>query len=249
MTTSTGKLAAAMTPDTGTKVPTLRLRQGMVQSITVVYEDEAASQSSGYLVDITLAGDEDVVISDVSTVSDYVPQVGDTVWVLVNDVDLIAMDRAGPVGPSVFSNAARGYVEGRGSIPYSASSADPNLIEFDTAGGPIVTALIPETGWFLMGVSAVLEPVANVGGGSTEGLVAMSVTIAPLENPGRNRPTIVAEMSAALAYHGPPGSQLCASRVHLGAGLFPGWYQFAPRWGAGPTSGAMQFREIWVLPL
>ena len=250
--TNPGQLAAAINGEQTTKTPTLRLRQGTVQAVFKVQlsaPGDPQVETSGYLVDLTLAGDGSVIVPGVNTLSNYVPQVGDSVWVLVNDVDLLVLDKVPAAGASVFSNVVRSYVPGRGSIFTSGNAANPNNVTFGQVGGPSLSVDISESGFFMMGMSAVIEPVADADGAFNEGLVAMSVTITPLENPDGNRPTIVAEMAAALVYQGPVGSQLCASRVHLGAGLYPGPYSFAARWGAGPSFGAMERRELWVLPL
>jgi hypothetical protein len=249
-----GKTATAIQGESATDVPKLRLRQATVSAVTMQpLEGYDTVQTTGYLVDLILAGDEEAILPEVMTLSNYIPHVGDACWCLVNDTDIVAVDRVSG-GPSLFSNTARVFTEGSGTIQQGRGEPDlsPDALDFTTtAGGLGTTAMISESGVWMMGFSAVLAPNWADFTGATESIAAMSVTTVKQSaaEVGGIDYVIPAESLVSWMIQGPDGAQFMASYIFLGAGLDPGQHAFTPQFASTPGVSAMKWRELWVIPL
>lgn len=142
------------------KAPTLELRQGTISAVNV----------PSARVDVALGGDE-TAIPGVAHLSNYRPKVGDTCWCLGNGPDLLVLDRAAALGPSVISDA------GNALVSASESRSATSYGDLATVG-PSLTTTISPSGRALVQVSCFVSIFASGGGGFMGCAVSGASTVA-----------------------------------------------------------------------
>lgn len=211
-----GRLAAALTnKNSKSKAPAYALQKGVVTDIN--YSDGTVS--------VLYRGK---TVDNIPSNSNYVPQIGDTVWMDVNGNSTPRItDRAGFVGPSVFSNVEVASVAASESL---TTTTYTDLATF----GPSVTTTIGPSGTALVTVSANILTPSNSTGASMAAEVSGASSVAASD--GRSLMT---------------DGSMNASRTALLTGLTPGVNTFTAKyrsWNSGDT-GTFSNRIIWVVPL
>lgn len=211
--------ARAMRKDRPVKGPSPELRQGLVTDV-----DIAAGRCT-----IRLGG-SDVDVPGVKHLSNYRPQVDDSCWILVNQYDLLVLDRTTNLGPSVISNTKKNTVleeDNTTSTNWSYFTQGPNITDIS----------VSPSGRLLLQVSAFIRPLY------TTGVAYMSVVL----NHREFEYVILPDDTSALAIEGGNAS---ASKVILFTGLPPGMYTASTVYRSNDGTGmAARNRHVWALPL
>jgi hypothetical protein len=239
----------------GIGTPDLNLRYGTVVNWSKV---------SG-LVDLQLV-DEGLILYDVERLSNYIPTVGDQVWVLVAGPDMIVLDRTANGGPSLFAQVATGY--GGDTIQVlngfdlvSALNDDtmewqfaPRLVaaqvaatQYGAFGASVGSQdiYIGPSGMCMIGVSAYMQAVADADNAFLNGTGMVSFSIRALSGAY----TVPPHPIFGVSYSGAVPSGASVGTVHLGGGLDPGPHLFQLWQAAVGCYFGFGYRWIWVMPL
>lgn len=209
----------------GLTAPGLNLRFG-----TVVNYDPITM-----LIDIQQY-DGGLILEGCTHFSNYIPTIGDVVYVLVFGPELIVMDRLadGGTGPSMFTNAAYGSGDStlRSNADYAAAG-DVNNIVFDipppfvfaghfedTIVGPenIGPVNIGVSGQIILAVSCYMQMGADGNGANATGTGYCS----PWLTPTNNAYDVPPEVAFSCVYTGATGTGAMVSNLTIVQGFDPG---------------------------
>lgn len=226
------------------------------------------SKNSG-LVDITLA-DDSLVLFDVERLSNYIPAVGDDVWVLVSGPDMVVLDRTANSGPSLFSQVAWGYggpdikvingfdnqsvmteLNGTAFTWMGPITPAQSNIRYTTIGTSVYAigdsnVYIGPSGMCITGVGGYIQPVQDADGSSVSGTGQISVRII---KPGAGGYTVPPHPLWGVTYTGPVETGAALGNVFLGGGLDEGPHNFALLQASVNCYVAYGHQWIWVVPL
>lgn len=223
MATDPDRTSRAIKGDESVKSPTLEMRMGEVKAVDV---------AKGRL-DITLGGGDEVIPS-VSHMSNYRASINDVVWVLANGPDLLVMDRAPALGPSVMAHAGSAYVaaeETRTATTYG------DLVTV----GPSINLPISPSGRSFIQVSAVFNSSSASGG------AAMSFEVRRKSD----NAVVTASSDERALYQLAAGANrwISASRIVLVDGLAGGEYIVTAKYRSMGGTARFSRRWVWTLPL
>lgn len=226
------RTARTIKGDEPVRSPTLERRQGKIVAVDV----------ANAKVDLTLGGDT-VVIPGVSHISNYRPQVDDTVWVDVNGPDLLALDRIGALGPSVIDTAASAEVT-TAQTRTSTSYGDLSTV------GPSVQVSVSPSGRLLVQVFAWVEAIVD-GSAAVGGAMGIALSGANTLSASDSEALIIfLDLICGVAIAG--NTTVGASKTAFLSGLNPGLTTITAKYrsiGTGGDPVEFGLRQLWALPL
>lgn len=215
-TRTADRTAIVLKGEQRTKSYTLERRVGQVTDV-----DPATGK-----VTVTIGGDP-TPIENISTDSNYVPQVNDVVNIDVKGQEISVPGKVGG-SPSVFSGAATSQVNTQQS---TTSGSYANL----TTVGPAVTVTVSASGIVMLGFSCLMTATNASDGGRA------SISI--------NGSTPDDAHSIEHFASNADGSST-VSRTMLLTGLTPGSNNFSMKYKTtGTNAQNFENRDLWVLPL
>jgi len=216
--------ARAIRKDKPVKVAPLERRQGVVTAVNV----------AGGTCTIIL-GDSGTEIPDVIHLSNYVPQVNDTVSVLVQGSDMYVLDRTSNLGPSVISTVQQQSVLTEDFTTSTLYEALPN-------GPGLSGVIVGPSGRMLVQISSLAYSQQS------NTLALCGVRLIHTEFDFTVDPMAVT--SQIVYSYSSAGLGVAASKVNMYQGLPPGEYTMSMMF-ASSSGNACYFsnRHIWAMPL
>lgn len=203
--------------------PTLELRLGEVKALDLPSDK----------LSVTIGGGDEVV-NAVAHMSNYKAEVNDTVWMLSNGPDLLALDRAPQRGPSI---AAWFFFTDVAAEETTTSSAYGNLATI----GPEIALRISPSGRALVMVSAVTSCSSSTGG------AAMSFQVMRRSN---SEIVLPADDSRALSQWKFGANKFFgATRVAMVENLEPDEYIATAKYRSFGGTAKFSYRAIESMPL
>lgn len=239
------------------RTPDINLRYGKVVSY----------DPNSQLADVTIGGDT-LILEDVEHLSNYLPTVGDDVWILVSGPNTIILDRTEYFGPSTWSqwgwggdtdSTIRNLNDFQRSVDVLKEPTG-NLISWNSQPTPAIWAYsqgltisqggslwvnVGQSGVIVIGVSAYITPVADAGGTLTAGTGMCSVMM----EPASKKYIVYPHPAFGVTYSGAVGTGARLSTIKLGGGLDPGPHRFSLQYAALDCYMGYALRSLWVLPL
>jgi hypothetical protein len=217
------RTSRAIAGEKSVDAPTLELRLGEVMAIDL--ENDKLS--------VTIGGGDEVVTA-VNHLSNYKAELHDTVWLLANGPDLLAIDRAPQQGPAIAAWFFNDYVtteESRTSTAYG---------DLATVG-PVTTLRMSPSGRALIWVSAVTSCSSSTGGAA----IGFAIT------KGSDGTVVLAADDSRSMFQWKFGANkfFCATRAVMVEGIEPGDYRVTAKYRSFGGTATFSRRSVHSMPL
>lgn len=198
-------------------------------------------------VDISMTEAAEYTVQGVPVFSNYKPEKGDKAWLLVNDVDLVVVDRVCDFGPGLFTRTVRGLTVPSATRVFGAvwpsPATNPETIP-NIGDGFImnsVDAIMSNSGSYMVGFNATMKIIASTpqSPASAAGLILCHLRIVSPTYPEGTQYQLIDPYNMNVAFSGAIGAQARMGKVWMGEGLGPGCTGSRCTAESGPRRGTL----------